>query len=421
MDNFINLAKQGYSAYQASQQHARKIDIQSPKSFDPSKIYLGICRIDPSAPSGQGAGHQSHGGGHQAPQQYSEDGYAAPSNNPPPSQNPSQPSYNADYATQSGGQGGYGSGGTQSFPSSGGGGGGGGQQGYGGAAQSYGQSQGGGQGGYNQPSSGYGGGQGGQGAQQPFDDDRYNVGNQAPSGGQGGYGGQGQNPGQAQQGSYAGGNSNYSGQGQGQGQQDGYSGAGTGYGAPPTPSGGGLSAPSGNDYHPASQIDHSYAVQQATQHTGGQDSSYYQNAVNHINSGAPVTPSLDHDRVESDHAEAYGGNPSSLPAAGMGAAAAMQAFKMFTSGGAGGAAGGAGGAGAAGGGDMKSKMLSMAMSEASKLFDAKGGAASGTKQDAVNGAAQTVMKLFMQSKMGNAGGSGAAPPGGLGSMLSMAR
>ena len=51
------------------------------------------------------------------------------------------------------------------------------------------------------------------------------------------------------------------------------------------------------------------------------------------------------------------------------------------------------------------------MAEASKLFDKSGGAASGNKQDAVNGAAMTVMKLLVQSKFsggtvggGNSGG-----------------
>jgi len=69
---------------------------------------------------------------------------------------------------------------------------------------------------------------------------------------------------------------------------------------------------------------------------------------------------------------------------------------------------------------MQTKMLSMAMAKASELFDKQGGAASGNKQDAVNGAASTMMKLLLQSKMGNAGGSGASS-GGLGSMLSMAQ
>lgn len=34
-----------------------------------------------------------------------------------------------------------------------------------------------------------------------------------------------------------------------------------------------------------------------------------------------------------------------------------------------------------------------------QLFDSSGGAASGNKQDAVNGAAGTIMKLMMKSQM----------------------
>lgn len=60
----------------------------------------------------------------------------------------------------------------------------------------------------------------------------------------------------------------------------------------------------------------------------------------------------------------------------------------------------------------------MAMAEASKLFDKSGGAASGNKQDAVNGAAMTVMKLLVQSKF-SGGAVGGSNSGGLGSLMSM--
>ena len=59
----------------------------------------------------------------------------------------------------------------------------------------------------------------------------------------------------------------------------------------------------------------------------------------------------------------------------------------------------------------------MAMAEASKLFDKSGGAASGNKQDAVNGAAMTVMKLMVQSKF--SGAVGGSNSGGLGSLMGM--
>ena len=60
------------------------------------------------------------------------------------------------------------------------------------------------------------------------------------------------------------------------------------------------------------------------------------------------------------------------------------------------------------------------MAEASKLFDKFGGAASGNKQDAVNGAAMTVMKLLVQSKF-SGGTTGGADSGGLGSLMGLVR
>jgi len=58
-------------------------------------------------------------------------------------------------------------------------------------------------------------------------------------------------------------------------------------------------------------------------------------------------------------------------------------------------------------------LISMAMGEASKLFD-QHGCSSGGKQDAVNGAAMTVTKLLVQSKM--SGMTGGGNSGGLASL-----
>lgn len=41
----------------------------------------------------------------------------------------------------------------------------------------------------------------------------------------------------------------------------------------------------------------------------------------------------------------------------------------------------------------------MAISEAAKMFDKSGGAATGNKQDAVNSAGQTVMKLLLKNQV----------------------
>jgi hypothetical protein len=62
----------------------------------------------------------------------------------------------------------------------------------------------------------------------------------------------------------------------------------------------------------------------------------------------------------------------------------------------------------------------MAMAEASKLFDKSGGASSGGKQDAVNGAAMTVVKLLVQSKF-SGGTTGGSHSGGLGGLMGLVR
>ena len=56
------------------------------------------------------------------------------------------------------------------------------------------------------------------------------------------------------------------------------------------------------------------------------------------------------------------------------------------------------------------------MAEASKLFDSSGGSSSGNKQDVVNGAAMTVMKLLVQSKVSGAMGGNS---GGMGNLMGL--
>ncbi|KAM0753178.1 hypothetical protein T439DRAFT_323811 [Meredithblackwellia eburnea MCA 4105] len=117
---------------------------------------------------------------------------------------------------------------------------------------------------------------------------------------------------------------------------------------------------------------------------------------------------VDESKVQDAHAQAYGqGNASQLGASSMGAAAAMQAFKSFTSGSSG---------SDTSGGSFQSKLIGQAMSEAAKLFDQSGGAASGSKQDAVNSAGQTVMKLLLKNQVSGMLGGGNS--GGLASLAS---
>jgi hypothetical protein len=65
----------------------------------------------------------------------------------------------------------------------------------------------------------------------------------------------------------------------------------------------------------------------------------------------------------------------------------------------------------------KTDLISLAMAEASKLFDKSGGSAHGNKQDAVNSAGMTIMKLMVQSKF--SGTTGGKESGGLGGLMSM--
>jgi len=147
-------------------------------------------------------------------------------------------------------------------------------------------------------------------------------------------------------------------------------------------------------------------------HRAGQDSSedpnVYHKAMEHVNDNQHAhNDEVDEGEVQDAHDKAYNqGGASGLSAQSMGGAAAMQILKKFTSGG-----------GSSGGGS-KSELISLAMSEASKLFDKSGGAASGNKQDAVNGAAMTVVKLLVQSKASSFMGGGDS--GGMGSLMGLA-
>ncbi|CUA69669.1 hypothetical protein RSOLAG22IIIB_04047 [Rhizoctonia solani] len=201
------------------------------------------------------------------------------------------------------------------------------------------------------------------------------------------HGGQGQPQGVPSQGNF-GGNSNQGEYGHNQPSSGGY--GGSQYGPP---------------------IDHQAAIQNATQHSGGAgDSSLFSTALGFISQNqSQHTEPINEQHVQDAHAEAYDkGKASSLDAGSLGSAAAMQVLKNFTSG---------GGPASSGGGNTQSQLIALAMSEASKLFESQG-SKSGQKQDAVNGAAMTIMKLLVQSKTGP----GASNAGGndLGSVFSLA-
>ena len=67
----------------------------------------------------------------------------------------------------------------------------------------------------------------------------------------------------------------------------------------------------------------------------------------------------------------------------------------------------------------KTDLISLAMAEASKLFDKSGGTSHGNKQDAVNSAGLTIMKLMVQSKFSGGHTTGGKDSGGLSGLMSM--
>ncbi|KAG5654680.1 hypothetical protein H0H81_007436 [Sphagnurus paluster] len=164
----------------------------------------------------------------------------------------------------------------------------------------------------------------------------------------------------------------------------------------------------------SSLVDHDEALKTAEQHGSG-DKSLFSTALSFVNKQDHGKPINEQD-VADAHQKAYGGgNASSLNASSLGSAAAMHVLQQFMGGKNSGNSGSSGGS--------STQLISMAMAEATKLFDKSGGAASGNKQDAVNGAAATVMTLLVQSKLSGLGGSapttGGSNSGGLGSLLSL--
>ncbi|KAF9040459.1 beta-flanking protein [Hymenopellis radicata] len=138
------------------------------------------------------------------------------------------------------------------------------------------------------------------------------------------------------------------------------------------------------------EFDRDEVVKTAEKHGSG-DASLFETALSFLSDNkSKHEEAVDEEDATKAHKKAYeDGSASHLSASSMGSAAALQALKKFTSGSSGSSSG-----------SSQTQLISLAMAEASKLFDKSGGAASGNKQDVVNGAAMTVMKLFVQSKMG---------------------
>ncbi|KAF7712860.1 Uncharacterized protein PECH_001986 [Penicillium ucsense] len=230
--------------------------------------------------------------------------------------------------------------------------GGGGQQQYGGGQQQYGGGQQGYGGGQQQP---YGGQQGFQGGQQPY------------GGGQPSYGSQQQS---------------YGGQSQGH----------------------------NNNYDDEFSSAASHAEQDS-----GQDRSFFSSALSFLNDrksqlSDPSRIEVDENHAVQAHNAMYNDNDDSgrrHDSSTVGAGAAMQALKMFTSG------------GNNDGGMDKNKLIGMAMAQAGQLWDKKsdsGAQMEGDKQSAINNAAEMALKMYMKSQGGGIGGTGG--PSGLLSLAS---
>jgi len=130
---------------------------------------------------------------------------------------------------------------------------------------------------------------------------------------------------------------------------------------------------------------------------------------------------LNDEEVTRAHDKIYKENDASgMSSKLLGSAAALEIVKQFTGGGSSSRGSSSGGSHHGSGGSSTTQLISMAMAEATKLFDKSGGKASGSKQDAVNGAAMTVMKLLVQSKFSGAGTTGGGHSGGLSGLLGLA-
>ena len=184
-----------------------------------------------------------------------------------------------------------------------------------------------------------------------------------------------------------------------------------GYGSQQSEGQYGIGAPQSNTGRYSPPIDKNEAINTAKAHGSG-DSSLFDTALGFLsNNKSTQHEPIDEDEVTKAHDKVYNqGNTGGMSANLLGSAAAMQILKQFT-----------GGNASSGSSNSQTNLISMAMAEATKLFDKSGGSASGDKQDAVNGAAMTIMKMLVQSKLGSGDPTvGGSNSGGLSGLLSMA-
>ncbi|KAM0788726.1 hypothetical protein ACM66B_002818 [Microbotryomycetes sp. NB124-2] len=170
-------------------------------------------------------------------------------------------------------------------------------------------------------------------------------------------------------------------------------------------------------------FDPSQAVQHASSATSSGDKDLFSSAMSFLNNNFDGKDDLDEDDAVQSHEKVYGSGSQPVGSQQMGAAAAMQALKKFTSGSSNESMA------SASGGTFQTKLVAMAMAEAAKVFDSKP-AADGNKQDVVQSAAATMMKLMLKNKTsgligaGSEGGSsmgGGSGAGGMSQLFGLAQ
>ncbi|SCV70799.1 BQ2448_3561 [Microbotryum intermedium] len=159
-------------------------------------------------------------------------------------------------------------------------------------------------------------------------------------------------------------------------------------------------------------FDFSQIAQLASSHSG-EDEGMFSQAMHFVKQGQHEDNDIDEQAAQQAHAQAYGDQDSSnMSTNGLGAAAALQAMKKFTS-------GNEGQQQSSGGGGFQAQLISQAMAEASKLFDQNGGTGDGgSKQDAVGQAGKMALQMLLKSQASGVIGGGNS--GGLSGMMGMA-
>ncbi|CZT47042.1 uncharacterized protein RSE6_07565 [Rhynchosporium secalis] len=208
------------------------------------------------------------------------------------------------------------------------------------------------------------------------------------------YGGQ-DDGGRRQQGGYEGVENEYSGRPVEQGRHNNY-GGGAGY--------------SGGDVD-----DLSGAAEHAERHAGSSgESSIFSSVLSSLSQNKQHigNSNLNEQDAVQSHQQFFGGGGGGggqANSGSMGAAAAMQALKMFSG----------GSSGNTQKGNSQNAFVGMAMAEASKLFDhqsSQGNVSNANKESTVQKAGEMALKMFMKSQMQGGGGSSGAS--GLMSMAS---